>query len=161
MPDPYERHARPGRWWNYYSGQPSRAQTRAQAAGNPAGKRPPGKKDPDLCKAQHWKAGHASALRVRIPYFRKSKIYCYWGLPYWGDDSDATWYCSHEEYCSGCGKILMIRISGIRCPEYHDITKTERISVEKQREEREIRMASRKTRPGKVINGPQGYRKKR
>ena len=159
MPDPYERHSR-SRWeW----GSPgSRSQERAAAAqDDPAKTRTPGKKDPDLCKGQHWKSGHTPALRVRIPYFRKSKVYCYWGLPYWDDDADAAWYCSHEEYCSGCGKILLTRISNAQCPQYHEITKTEKASVEREREERAVRRASWKKRPRKVITGPQGYRKKR
>lgn len=160
MPDPYERHARPGKH-AHFGEEPkgTHSQARAAASGESA-KRPPGKKDPDLCKTQHWKSGHTPALRVRIPYFRKSKIYCYWGLPYWDSDG-VTWYCSHEEYCSGCGKILLTRISGTRCPDYHDITRTEQACIEKERKEREIRRSSWKMRPRKIITGPQGYRKKR
>jgi len=158
MPDPYERHARPGRW-DYASSQPPRSLAKAAAAQEPQGKRPPGRKDPDLCKAQHWKGSHTPELREVKAYRRGTMPCCYWAPSYTG--REPWWFCCHEEVCSGCGKILEYKILSSRCPHYHEILPEERewLAAETERT-RELRAKwSYRKRP--LITGPQGYRKKR
>jgi hypothetical protein len=172
MPDPYERHARPGK--HAFYGEPpkgSRGQLRDAAAQEQLvpeilkeGKRPPGKKDPDLCKARHWKGPHTPELRVRAPWSRRraDRVSCYWGLPYWSDiGQQPLWYCSHEEHCSGCGKILRTRISDVECPLYHEIIKAEREAIETEAGKIRDQRAKWRYRKRPLITGPQGYRKKR
>jgi hypothetical protein len=154
MPDPYERHSRPGRS-DYADSQPSRSSAKAAAAQEPQGKRPPGKKNPDLCKAQHWKSGHTGELR-EVRQYRKKTPGCYWipshtGMKPW-------WHCCHEKICSGCGKILQYGISPRECPFYHELTASELAAIEAETDRiRNLRKGIMRPR----ITGPQGYRKKK
>jgi hypothetical protein len=154
MPDPYDRHARPGKWWGYYGGQPARTQTRARAAKEPDGKRPPGKKDPDLCKGQHWKSTHTPEIGLGKTRY---KTVCGWRVDY---KDETYWFCLHVLTCSGCGKDF----GGVfmkQCPLYHDVTPAEQAWIGKEIEERKERRARWKIHHRPVITGPQGYRKKR
>jgi hypothetical protein len=162
MPDPYERHARtkdPSGWEN----QNPRSARQAAAAEQvlpevvPEGKRPPAKKDPNLCKGAHWKMPHKPELRIREYGFRK-KDGCHWVIG-WGRDEPA-WWCLHEEVCARCGKVLRITVEREQCPDFHSIATEEQIELDLEIERwRERRAARRLKRP--VIDGPQGYRKRK
>lgn len=155
MPDPYDRHGR-SRDPDWGS-NPPRSQQRAAAAEDDKGKRPPGKKDPDLCKAEHWKAPHQLVLRIRELGWRR-EMKCGWGTSYFYR-GDARWHCAHEEACSGCGKIMFPSIPKERCPEYHEITSEELAAVQADYARREAAISRARRRP--VIDGPQGYRKQK
>jgi hypothetical protein len=161
MPDPFERHARSKWEW----GAPgARSQERADAAhDDPARKRVPGKKDPALCKAVHWKGPHQPELRMREYGWRRTAT-CKWAISGWRKPGEPSWHCAHEEVCSGCGKILRANISDEECPGYHPITAAEIAAIEAKRAEEEARLAAAQARwqPRRLpITGPQGYRKKR
>jgi len=160
MPDPYERHSR-SRWeW----GSPgSRSQERAAAAqDDPAKTRTPGKKDPDLCKGQHWKGPHLGEVILVVPVFpRQGKTpECGWRIQSWRDES-IYWSCYHEEHCRECGKVLRISLSRQECPLYREITPAERKVLEEELEASRERRAKWRVHRRPVIKGPQGYRKKR
>ena len=89
---------------------------------------------------------------------------CKWGIT-WRKPGGPSWCCGHEEFCSGCGKILRTKIEAAECPGYHPITADERAAVEAERAEDEARVAATRARnrwqPRPPIPGPQGYRKTR
>jgi len=171
MPSEHDRHSRPNGCCEGIYSQPSRSQQRGAVIAEqqhpevvPQGKRPPGKKDPDLCKAAHWKGPHQPALRMK-EYGWRSKSACEWTI-WWRNPGVISWCCGHEEYCAGCGKILRTRIEDGECPGYHPITAAEVAAIEAKRTEDEARLAAaaasrapHQRRP--VIDGPQGYRRKR
>jgi hypothetical protein len=161
MPDPYERHSR-SRWeW----GTPgARSQGRAAAAQEQLvpdiireGKRPPGKKDPNLCKGQHWKGSHTLEPVINVNGWR-SKKECGWGISWVWGDCKPVWYCCHELICSGCGKNPG---KSPECPLYHEITTAEQAFLDEEIRKSQERHAAWRLRRKPVINGPQGYRKKR
>jgi len=156
MPDPYERHGRPGRW-DYAESQPARSSARAAAAEEPAVKRPPGKKNPDLCKGQHWKGAHTPETELSSTRYIAPNAKCGWRVDY---KDETYWFCHHVLICSGCGKDF----GGVymkRCPLYHDITPAEQEWISKEIEESRKRRAKWRIHRRPVITGPQGYRKKR
>jgi hypothetical protein len=155
MPDPYERHGR-ATGGDVWGPNPSRRQTRAAAAAEPEGKRPPGKKDPNLCKAAHWKGLHQPRLRIR--QYGRQRLQCRWGTS-WASDKP-TWHCVHEEFCTGCGKILRAGIPAGECPDFRPITKAEQDAIDLEIERYTAVRVSRARRRA-VINGPQGYRKRK
>lgn len=155
MPDPYERHGRPGQW-DYADSQPSRSQARKAAAEEPQGKRPPAKKNPDLCKARHWQP-HVTELRTENYGWRRYQE-CGWSVSYTGKEH--WWSCRHHEACASCGKDFG-KIPLRRCPLYHDITPEEQQRLDAELAVHEERRAKWKPRLKPVITGPQGYRKKR
>jgi hypothetical protein len=164
MPDPYDRHGRPGRW-DYAESQPSRGEQRKAAAQEhlhpeiiPEGKRPPGKKNPDLCKGRHWKGPHQGELVTVILVLRQKE--CGWRVRSWGDES-VYWFCHHQEHCRDCGKVLRISLYRDECPLYHDITPSEQEVLDRELEAALERRAKWRIRRRPVITGPQGYRKKR
>lgn len=153
MPDPFERHGKSDSW----GPQPSRSQLRRRAAVDEAEKKAPGKKDPALCKAAHWKAPHGRELRLRRFGWPASRS-CGWGLPWVGDE--AAWLCGHEEFCPGCGKVLRNHVEPGECPAWHAATAEDLAAVESERARRDDLAAARAARKP-VIDGPQGYRRKR
>jgi len=160
MPGYLDRHARSKWEW----GTPgARSQERADAArDDPARIRTPGKKDPSLCKAAHWKGPHKSQLRMQENGWRRETT-CKWAI-WWRKPGEPSWCCNHEEVCAGCGKILRAGIGDEECPGYHLITADELAALEAKRIEDEARLAARpqsrwQQRP--PITGPQGYRKRR
>ena len=149
MPDPYERHARSSE--NDWGGNAPRSASRRAAASDETVKRPPGKKDPDLCKALHWKGPHVPEFRLREHGWRSKS--CGWTTE-WALKGP-HWACGHEEVCSGCGKVLEA-FPGRRCPDYREITDSERTEIEEKIRQWE----QRRRRPFRSrIDGPQGYRK--
>src|ERR1700733_12244637 len=124
MPDPYERHARPNGYGDDFAGRMSRRQARDAAAQEqlhpevvPQGKRPPGRKDPDLCKAAHWKGPHRPEIRVRANGWLGGRRECGWGVSWRAGEMHHAWFCRHEEVCAGCGKTLRgSKISSGECP---------------------------------------------
>src|ERR1700677_1673907 len=105
MPDPYERTGRAGKW-DWDNSQPARSQARAAAAQEQLlpdiireGKRPPGKKDPNLCKGQHWKGPHTPEVVVNVNGWH-SKKECGWGVSWIWGNCEPKWYCRHELICS-------------------------------------------------------------
>lgn len=160
MPDPYERHARGG---EYYDDQSSRSEQRRRAAAEALAKRPPGKKDPALCKAAHWKGPHKPEFRIRESGWRRSTG-CGWG-PSWRDPGKVTWHCKHDELCSGCGKVLRTRIPDEECPDYHPLTLAELDAIEAKLAEERKRISAARIRsqwqPKPPVTGPQGYRRRR
>lgn len=151
MPQYMDRHAETS---DGYGSEPSRSQQRRLAAqDDPAKRPPPAKKDPDMCKAQHWKAGHTPVFQMRRALYD-----CKWWVDW---TAKVAWSCWHEEVCSGCGKILDPFIKGRRCPDYHDITPAEAERMAREKEARAERIAQFQARRVKrpVIKGPQGYRK--
>jgi hypothetical protein len=151
VPDPYERHARTKDLSGWESQNPRSA--RRVAATEPEVKRPPAKKDPSLCKAQHWKGPHTPVFRIR--QYGRQKSTCKWG-PNWGKP-EPRWHCAHEEVCSGCGKVLSVFVEN-RCPDFHEITEGEQKQITEKIEQWALR---RLARPRPVIDGPQGYRKRK
>jgi hypothetical protein len=161
MPKRFERHAR----GNFDWGTPgSRHDELARAVSDhPAGKAP-GKKDPSLCKAAHWKGPHQPELRMQVYSWRRT-VGCGWALSWRRKGDELSWHCAHEEVCTGCGKVLRIGISGQECPDFHPITDGERTAIEAKRAEDEARIAAARAQsrwqPKPVVTGRQGYRKKR
>ena len=161
MPDPFDRHSRSKSEW----GAPgARSQERAEAArDDPARSRTPGKKDPSLCKAAHWKGPHKPELRMQEYGWRRETA-CKWAIS-WREPGEPSWHCNHEEACSGCGKILRTKISDEECPGYHPITDGEVAALEAKRAEDEARTAATRARSRwqqrPPITGPQGYRRRR
>lgn len=153
MPDPYERHSR-SRWeW----GSPgARSQERAAATqDDPTRNRIPGKKNPGLCKGEHWKGPHRTVLEPR--YWTWHKGSCGWRPSYNGDAP--WWNCYHHEICEGCGKDFG-KVTPARCPGYHEITQAEQRAIDVEVAAHKQRVAARAVRK-RVITGPQGYRKKK
>ena len=137
-----------------YESEPSRSQQRRMAAqDDPAVRRPPGKKDPGLCKAAHWAKPHVPVFRLHDE--RKP---CHWWINWFGE---IAWDCNHMQACSGCGKILDHFVKGKRCPDWREATPEETARLERELEEKLLRIAAFRARRVKrpVITGPQGYRK--
>lgn len=155
MPEPYDRHSR-SRWeW----GNPgARSQERAAAAQEPSVKRPPGKKDPDLCKGQHWKGPHTPEIEVNPSGWPMSRKECGWGVSWVWGECKPVWYCRHVLICSGCGKDFGV-CPLAQCPLHHEITPEERAFLDEKIRESEERHSAWRRKP--IINGPQGYRKKK
>ncbi len=171
MPDPFERRSRPNGCCEGIYSQPPRSQQRAAAvadAGNPEviseGRRPPGKKDRSLCKAAHWKGPHQAELRIQEYGWRRTAG-CRWAVSWRSKDGEPSWHCAHEEFCTGCGKILRTSITDGECPAFHPVTAAEREAVEAERAGHEARVAALRARnrwqPKPPPTGPQGYRRKR
>jgi len=154
MPDPFERHSRPNGCCEGIYSQPPRSQLRAAAVAEPERKRPAGKKDPALCKAAHWKGLHRPVLRRQQPLAGRD-LPCTWQAAWTSDEP--SWSCWHDEVCAGCGKVLRVRIGQEECPDFCPITAAELAAIEAElQRHRQIRAARRP-----VIDGPQGYRRKR
>jgi hypothetical protein len=96
-------------------------------------------------------------LRVREFGWRKFRP-CGWGATYW-DHGDAVWHCSHEEACSGCGKVLRTSVTKLECPEYHEITSEETAAVQADYARRAELIARTRRMSRSAVTGPQGYRK--
>jgi hypothetical protein len=160
MPGPFERRSRPnGSCEGLYS-QPSRSQLRSAAVAadvrEPA-RKAPGKKDPALCKAAHWKGPHKPGLIKNEPLFRR-EFPCRWDASWTADGPE--WFCYHEERCARCGKVLRSRVGREECPEFRPITDDELAAIEAEIKRHEgIRAARAARKP--VITGPQGYRKRK
>lgn len=155
MPDPYERHSR-SRWeW----GSPgARSQERAAAAhDDPTRNRTPGKKDPGLCKGEHWKGPHKTEVRTRHGGWSGART-CRWRPSY--DGSDPWWTCCHHEICVGCGKDFG-KVSPRQCPLFHEVTPAEQRFLDAELVTWRKRRASQRIYRKPAITGPQGYRKKR
>jgi hypothetical protein len=153
MPDPYERHSRNSWEWGP---SPARGQARAAAADQDVvpERRPPAKKDRDLCKAAHWKGPHQPELRKHPQlYYRHSK--CHW-TPGWAA-REPHWACAHEEACTGCGKVLRVWVKKEECPDFRPVTEAERAEIMQAIEQWDARRARRRS----AIDGPQGYRKRK
>lgn len=114
----------------------------------------PGKKDKDLCKQNHWQP-HGYELRVRQYGWAKRKT-CRWHAAWTPGGYQIRWYCGHEAYCPYCGKNLERRMPAAACPDWAEITETERASLEQAIAGRAVRRARRK-----MITGPSHYRKKK
>jgi hypothetical protein len=156
MPDPYDRHSR-SRWeW----GNPgARSQERAAAAREPSVKRPPGKKDPDLCKGRHWRGPHTPEVTLNANgWVASRKKLCGWAV-YWRDHKP-YWSCRHVLLCTGCGKDFGSCLPA-QCPLWHEITLEEQAFLDAEMIRQDERMAAWGRRRKPVINGKQGYRKKR
>lgn len=171
MPDPYDRHRRPGKWGDYPSSQPPRSQQVAAAAQEHLipeiireGKRPPGKKDPDLCKGRHWKGPHTPEIELQANgWLAGRQKECHWDILGWRSERKPYWACRHVLICSGCGKDFG-KCTVSQCPLYHAITKTEQAGLDEQirlHDEWIAGMKPSRWRRKPVITGPQGYRKKR
>lgn len=78
------------------------------------GKRAPGKKDPSLCKAAHWKRPHQPEIKIRLVYGRQPT--CRWDS--WAPKDQPFWFCFHQESCSGCGKTLRWQLPAEECPDF-------------------------------------------
>jgi len=160
MPKRFERHARTAWEW----GTPgSRRDEVARAVNEPAAKAP-GKKDRNLCKAAHWKGPHQPELRMQTFGWRRTAS-CKWAVSWRSKDGEPLWHCAHEEFCSGCGKVLRTGIGDEECPGFHPVTDDERAAIEAERAEHEVRVADVRARnhwqPKPPVTGKQGYRRKR
>jgi hypothetical protein len=159
MPDPFERHAR-SKWdWGAAG---ARSQERAGAVyDDPARARTPGRKDPSLCKAAHWKGPHQPQIRERQDGYHARE--CRWDAAWTRDEP--VWFCCHEEACTGCGKILRSRILRDECPDFQPITKEQHDAITawiaRRRDELAATRARSRRQPKPPITGPQGYRKRR
>lgn len=154
MPDQFERHARNAD--SGWAGNPGRKQSRAAAAADTAPKRPPAKKDKNLCKAAHWKGPHTPELRTRQFGWRKGAK-CGWGVS-WGGGKPA-YFCHHEAFCTGCGKVTSTSIGFNDCPDSGPLADERRVQIELSIEQSRERLAAYRARRHPVIDGPQGYRK--
>lgn len=89
---------------------------------------------------------------------RDYRLGCRWDLSWAG--TEPRWFCDHEEFCAGCGKILRFHLEPGRCPDFHPMTDADRARVEASLERhRELDAARQARKP--VIAGPQGYRKRK
>ena len=166
MPKRFERHARSAWEW----GTPgSRRDDLARAVTEqgipevaPEGRRPPGKKDPSLCKAVHWKGPHQPVLRMRQFGWRRA-VSRKWAISWRSRDGEPSWHCAHEEFCSGCSKILRTGINAGECPAFHPITDAEREAIEAERAEDEARAAAVRARSRRQPKPPvtKGFRRRR
>jgi hypothetical protein len=165
MPDPYERHARSG--WEWGSSA-SRSQSRAAAAQEQLipeiireGRRPPGKKDKDLCKAQHWKGPHTPGITITRNPVTLKRNECCWAILGWRGKGEPYWFCRHVLICSGCGKDFGGVPEAQQCPQWHPLTPQEREALDEERRRYDERLSRWKVRRKPLITGPQGYRRKR
>ena len=157
MPD-RGRHARSKWEWGT---PPPRSQERAAAAqDDPVRKKAPAKKDPDLCKGRHWKGPHTPEPELTCHPQTGQPGDCAWKGRYWGSDEDYHWACSHVLKCPGCGKDFG-RASPGQCPRFREITPSERSRIDAENAESAARQAKWRWARRKVIDGPQGYRKKK
>lgn len=156
MPDPYDRHGRSSDMG--WGSQPPRSQQRAAAAREPA-KRPPAKKDPSLCKGAHWKGPHTPEVQSRRGGYPLGKG-CHWYIGGWSADLQPAWSCHHLWICSGCGKDLGNVLQN-DCPDFREITSEEKDVLDEQLRDYDERRSMWRWRRKPVIEGPQGYRKKR
>lgn len=167
MPDPFERTGRAGKW-DWDNSQPARSQARAAAAQehlvpevNKEGKRPPGKKDPNLCKGQHWKGPHTPGIELQNNgWLAGRKKECGWAVYWRMHERKPYWSCRHVLICSGCGKDFGACLPA-QCPLYHPVTSKEQAWIDAEIARREQQEASWVRRRKPIITGPQGYRKKK
>lgn len=148
MPDPNERHGKGDGWGSL----PSRADLVRQAAMDSAPRRAPAKKDHSLCKDTHWKGPHTPEIRQS----KGMRPECKWYSSYI-EQGKPVWGCVHEEVCSGCGKILRIKVGNDECPDFRPITDEELEAIKKWADRVAGIRASRKP----LIKGRQSYRKRR
>ena len=162
MPRRFERHARSA--WEWGTPGSRSAELARAVSDDPAGKAPPGKKNRDLCKAAHWRGPHQPELRMREYGWRRAAV-CLWAVSWRSRDGEPSWHCGHEEVCTGCGKVLRLRIEDAECPGFHPITDAEREAIEAKRAEHEARVAAARARsrrqPKPPVTGKQGFRRKR
>lgn len=160
MTDRGGRHAR-GKSSNW-GGQLPRSQevteaVRAQTA-DPTAKSA-AKKNPDLCKVQHWKAPHTPVYEKRV-YGMTSKSACTWDVRW--VNPEPYWFCNHIRVCADCGKVLQPFVTGRDCPDYREITQDDRTRIALKNDElnrRSAAMTARRRLKSSRIDGPQGYRK--
>jgi hypothetical protein len=154
VPDPYERHARAKDSSGWENQSPRSA--RAAAAAEPVAKRPPARKDPDLCKATHWKAPHEPKFVLREHSWKRTG--CRWSISW--TRVYPEWFCLHEKRCAGCGKVLSVFVGQDQCPDFHEMTAEEQLELDRDVEKMQERWRARGWRKP-VIDGPQGYRKQK
>lgn len=164
MPGKFERHAR-SRWEWGTPGSRS-GDLRRAVDDDPAGKPPPGRKDPSRCKGNHG-GPHIPviALHHETPEdeFRSR---CRW-IPVWSRKEKtcvAGWHCEHVERCVKCGLIIERFAGRDRCPVYPGTEEQKAVAEQEAFEwnERRRTASNRLSSVRKpVINGPQGYRRKR
>jgi hypothetical protein len=170
LPDPLDRHARPGKHASYGE-EPklSRSQLRRIAAetdgGTDPAKKAPGKKDPAMCKGTHWKEPHPAVLRIRTFPWQKNPATCGWWITYKAGQMVTVYHCLHRETCGLCEKILRNRLPPEQCPGFHAITTAEQAAIDAEITRREEAAATRAVKYPRlrkpVITGPQGYRKRK
>jgi len=161
MPQPNVRHADTGWEWGP---NPSRGEiTRRATADDPEpARRPPGRKNTrDWCKG---KVGREHELGITLgsyPWCLRDGG-CRW-LARWSlreETWTAQWVCAHHESCSRCGKVFREPwdLAAAECPAF-----TEDGHAEAAAEAARIgaRSALRPRARRRVIDGPQGYRRKR
>ena len=159
MPGQRGRHAR-SRWEWGTPGSRSDELRRA-VDDDPAGKSP-GRKDPSRCKGNHG-GPHVPviALHHETPE-DELRSRCRWS-PVWSREEKtcvAGWHCEHENRCAKCGLILERFAGRDRCPVYPGADQQKAVAEREASEQNERRrMMAPRRKP--VINGPQGYRRKR
>ena len=148
---------------------PGRSAVKAAAITEPA-KRTPAKKDTrSWCRGKEGRE-HEPQIVLSHDGFRQRA--CEWAgrhdyrlLRRGEDDYAIGWCCGHQELCGRCGKILRDpgQIPRAECPVYpgSDEQKAEAGREAAEYPEKWRAWAARHGRPEPVIDGPQGYRRKR
>lgn len=129
MPDPWERHGRPGRW-DWWDNNSSRSQQRAAAANDdpvtPV-RKARRNRDPDRCTGSPDRQHHGELVLRPVFNVKGVRKACRWEPAWYRKDPGdplAVWLCVHQEICTGCGKLLWSQISGFpgearrRCPDF-------------------------------------------
>jgi hypothetical protein len=150
VPEQFDRHHQDDGWDGL--GSRSELNRRHQKLGETPAKRPPAKKDPNLCKETHWKGPHTPEIRPS----KGLRPDCKWDSSFI-NPGKSVWCCIHEEVCSGCGKILRLKVNNDECPAFRPITEDELTQI-REWDDRVLRRSSGRNR---LIKGRQSYRKRR
>jgi hypothetical protein len=164
MAGKFLRHARAKGIWGTQPARSDEVRTAAAVDPQPA-RRAPGRKD-----TRHFCRGKAG--REHVPEIVMTPQPFYTGVPggecgwttHWSVRQRAydgvRWSCRHEERCASCGKVLRCtgQLTRAECPSYPGAPE-QKAEAEAEAAARQERYSEWYRRP--VIDGPQGYRRKR
>lgn len=165
MAGKFLRHARTKSIWGTPPARSAEVHAAAAVDPDPA-KRAPSRKDTrHYCKGKAGREHTPEIVRTHDGFHQRQcgwvGRYDYRLLRRGEDAAEVRWLCTHEEHCSGCGKILRAwgSLDLTECPVYPG-SPEQRAEAEREAAEYPDRYRAR-LRPRRAIDGPQGYRKKR
>ena len=137
---------------------PARTAERAQAITEPQRTAPGRKNTRDFCRGKQ-DVPHVPAVMFVPPVFQRARQpECEWGSRW--DVEDVGWRCHHQCHCESCGKVLSTSVEREQCPAYPGSGEQHAEAIEAARIAEE-RWRERRAGRRKVIDGPQGYRRKK
>jgi hypothetical protein len=140
---------------------PARSAVTAAAITEPQ-RKPAARKDTrQFCKGKPGRE-HQPVIVFAAIVIRSVPDRCEW-RPSWMDDyAGLKWACWHREDCSACGRILRDHGSLLisECPDWPG-DERQKAEAEAKRAVIAARIAGRPARRGRVVAGPQHYRRKK